>query len=476
MRAMLVYPKDIAENYFAKRPVMGIAYVGTMLEKAGHDVLLVDMRLKGYTVKYFKKLLHEFKPDVVGFSLVALSLDQAYELMKIVKEESGAIVVAGGPEVTLLPTKFLSKSFIDYAFMGEGEHSFLEFVNMYEKGESFYNIPGLCYRNEDGTPRVNPPKPIQDLDALPFPNWELFPLKKYKRRLSKIKFPIASSRGCPYTCKFCDSVKVNAAYRVRSPNNVVDELEQVHNKYKNKNFQFMDDNIAIYKNRVIDMCDEIIRRGLHKKITWVVGQGFSPSKGSYDLFKKMHDAGCIVLYFGIESADDEVLRAIRKPHTVAQVRNAVRDAKRAGLIIKAPFMSGLPKATYEKEKKYIEFFKEMEIDMPKMGHLVPFPGTEMYDWVRQNAKPLTDLESMHEEISQTRGVLDTDMFKPGFETEEYPIEQRIKMLKEFQIESEQYVLKKLFGRPFGYVAFKLSRIKFIREMGVRFLDMYYDQF
>ena len=200
---MLVYPKDIAENYFAKRPVMGIAYVGTMLEKAGHDVLLVDMRLKGYTVKYFKKLLHEFKPDVVGFSLVALSLDQAYELMKIVKEESGAIVVAGGPEVTLLPTKFLSKSFIDYAFMGEGEHSFLEFVNMYEKGESFYNIPGLCYRNEDGTPRVNPPKPIQDLDALPFPNWELFPLKKYKRRLSKIKFPIASSRGCPYTCKFC---------------------------------------------------------------------------------------------------------------------------------------------------------------------------------------------------------------------------------------------------------------------------------
>ena len=238
----------------------------------------------------------------------------------------------------------------------------------------------------------------------------------------------------------------------------------------------MDDNIAIYKNRIIEMCDEIINRGLHKNFTWVVGQGFSPSKGSYDLFKKMHDAGCIVLYFGIESADDEVLRAIRKPHTVAQVRNAVRDAKRAGLIIKAPFMAGLPKSTYEKEKKYIEFFKELEIDMPKMGHLVPFPGTEMYDWVRQNAKPLMELDAMHEEVSQTRGVLDTALFKPAFETEEYPIEQRIKMLKEFQIESEQYILKRLFGKPLGYMAFKLSRIKAIRELGVRFLDMYYDQF
>ncbi len=476
MKVMLVYPKDIAENYFAKRPVMGIAYVGTMLKKAGNEVLLVDMRLKGYTPKYFKELLYRFKPDIVGFSLVALSLDQAYKLIDIVKKETSAMVVVGGPEVTLLPIKFLSKPNIDYAFIGEGEYSLSEFVNRYEKGEQFYDIPGLCFKNEQGIPRINPPKPIQDLDALPFPNWDLFPLKKYKRRFSKIKFPIVSSRGCPYTCKFCDSVKVNAAYRVRSPKNVVDELEQVYNKYKNKNFQFLDDNIAIYKNRVMEMCDEIIRRGLHKRTTWVVGQGFSPSKGSYDLFKKMRHAGCTVLYFGIESADDEILRAIRKPHTVAQVRNAVRDAKAAGLMVKAPFMSGLPKSTYEKEKKYIAFFKELGIDMPKMGHLIPFPGTEMYDWVKQNAKPLMPLDAMHEESSQTRGALDTDLFKPVFETDEYPIEQRIKILKEFQTESEQYILKRMFGKPLGYIAFKLSRIRLIREAGVRFLDMYYDQF
>lgn len=477
MKVMLIYPKDIAENYFAKRPVMGIAYVGTMLEKAGHDVLLVDMRLKRYTNNYFTKLLCEFKPDIVGFSLVALSLDQAYELIDIVKKETGAVVVVGGPEVTLLPTKFLSKSNIDYVFIGEGEYSFLEFVNKYEKGENFNSISGFCYFDkEKGRPIINPSIPITDLDALPFPNWNLFPLKKYKRSVSKIKFPIMSSRGCPYTCKFCDSVKVNAAYRVRSPRNIVDELEQVYNKYKNKNFQFLDDNIAIYKNRVIDMCDEIITKGLNKNIKWVVGQGFSPSKGSYELFKKMHDAGCIVVYFGIESADDEVLRAIRKPHTVAQVRNAVRDAKAAGLIVKAPFMSGLPKATYEKEKKYIEFFKELGIDMPKMGQLVPFPGTEMYDWVKQNAKPLIPLDAMHEEASQTRGALDTDLFKPAFETDEYPVEQRIKILKEFQTESEQYILKRMFGKTLGYVAFKLSRIKSIREIGVKFLDIYYDQF
>lgn len=238
----------------------------------------------------------------------------------------------------------------------------------------------------------------------------------------------------------------------------------------------MDDNFAIYRDRAIGICQEIIDRGLNKKFRWVVGQGFSPSKGSYELFVKMKEAGCLVVYFGVESADDEVLRAIRKPHTVAQVRQAVKDAHRAGLIVKSPFISGLPRATYAKEKKYIEFFKEVGIDMPKMGQLVPFPGTDMYDWVKENAKMFMSLDKMHEEASQSRGVLDTELFFPTFETEDYPLHERIRILQEFQNASEKHILQKWFGKPLGYIMFKASRFKPVRKLGVQFLDIYYDQF
>ena len=149
MKVLLVYPKDIAENYFAKRPVMGIGYIGTCLEKKGYDVRLVDMRVKGYDIKFFEKTLEEFKPDVVGYTLVALSLNQAYELMKIVRKKlPNAINVAGGPEVTLLPKKILSYDFVDFVFTGEGEYSFPEFLDKYEKGEDYSRISGLGFKRK----------------------------------------------------------------------------------------------------------------------------------------------------------------------------------------------------------------------------------------------------------------------------------------------------------------------------------------
>jgi len=475
MKVILVYPKDIAENYFAKRPVMGIAYVGTMLEKAGHEVRLLDMRIKGYTNKFFKKQVEDFKPDLVGFSMVALSMDQAYELMTMVKEITpNAIIVCGGPEVSLLPKKILGKENVDFVISGEGEYSFVELIDCLNNNKDYTSIYGLGYKNE-GELFHRPAKSINNLDKLPFPNYDLFNLKDYRKDISKIKWPIMTSRGCPYSCRFCDSTRINPGYRVRTAKNVADEMQQLKEKYNASQYQILDDNFAIYKQRAIYICQELIDRKLN--IKWVIGQGFSPSKGDPLLFKKMYEAGCRVVYFGVESADDEVLRAIGKPHTVAQVRNATKWAKDAGLIVKAPFISGLPKSTYEKEKKYIQFFKEIGIDMPKMGQLIPFPGTPMYGWVKKNAtRMFMGLDDMHEKASQSRGALDTKLFKVAFETADFPVEQRIKILKEFQRESEMWILQNTFSKPIGWLMYWASRWRPIRKLGVRFLDIYYTQF
>ena len=472
---MLIYPKDIADNYYAKRPVLSLAYLGTVLDQKNHVVELLDMRCKDYDLSYFKKRFIDFKPEMVGFTMIALSLDQAYEMMKFIREQKpDTKIVCGGPEVTLLPKKILERPEVDFAISGEGEYALPDLIQCIEQGKDYSHIWGLGYK-KDGQIFHKPAKNIENLDALPFPDYDLFDLTKYRTTVRRIKWPVMTSRGCPYNCKFCDSIKVNLGYRVRSPKNVVDELEKLKNKYDASQFQVLDDNFAIYKERALGICDEMIKRKLD--MHWVVGQGFSPSKGDPDLFKKMYDAGCRVLYFGVESADDEVLRAIGKPHTVAQVRQAAKWAKEAGLVIKAPFISGLPKSSYAKEKKYIDFFKEVGIDMPKMGQLIPFPGTPMYDWVKKNAtRMFMGLDDMHEKASQSRGVLDTDLFKPAFETADFTVDERIKILKEFQHQSEKWILQNTFGRTLGWLMFWASRYKPIRRLGVQFLDIYYTQF
>ncbi|MBD3310419.1 radical SAM protein [Candidatus Woesearchaeota archaeon] len=470
MRVLLVQPEDIAQNYIPKRPTLGIGYLAAVLEK-DHEVRIFDARLRK---ERFENILKEFKPQLVGYTLTSLVLKQAKELMQKAKTMlPGVTNVIGGPEVTLLVEKMLSPEYVDFAVAGEGEHSFRELVSRLEKGKDYEDIKGLAYKR-DGKIISNPHEYIQVLDKLPFPAWHLFSLKNYRKDPSKIKFAIMTSRGCPYHCSFCDSTKINGNYRVRSASNVVDELEFMHKRYGARSFQFMDDNFAIHRDRVAEICDEIIRRGLN--ITWVVGQGFLPSRGDYEIFKKMKDSGCIVVYFGIESADDEVLRNIRKPFTVEQARKAIKAAKKAGLIVKAPFISGLPGATYEKERKYIDFFRETGIDMPKMGQLIPFPGTDMYDWVKENAKLLVPIESIHTDFSQTKGALGTDLIRPAFETEDFPLKDRIKVYKEFTEESKKYILQKNFGRPLGYLLYMGSRIRLMRYLGVKMLDIYYEQF
>jgi anaerobic magnesium-protoporphyrin IX monomethyl ester cyclase len=472
MKILLVYADEIAKNYEIKRPPLGISYLGTVLSNS-HTVKILDMRLQTNDIQKFKDTLESFQPDFVGFSLIALGIEQTFQLVKIVKNNTHAKIILGGPEITLSPSKYLKKEGIDFILRGEGEYTFLNLLDNLENKKDYSTIKGLGFKKE-GKLFINPYDFIEDLDKLPFPEWDLFELDKYRKSPDKIKFPIMTSRGCPFCCSFCDSTIINGKYRVRTAKNVVDEMEAIHDKYHNTNFQIMDDNFAVFPQRVNEICDEILKRNL--KFTWVVGQGFSPPSASYELFQKMKKAGCIVIYFGIESADDEVLRAIRKPFTVEQAKQAIKWAKQAKLIVKAPFISGLPKSTYEKEKKYIDFFKETKIDMPKMLQIIPFPGTDIYEWVKNHTKPLMNIEKMHTTASQTRGSLDTDLFKPVFETEEFPLKDRIKIMKEFQEESEKYILINYFGKFFGRILFYPSRIKFFRKWGVKLLDIYYDQF
>ncbi len=478
VRVLLAMGKDAAQVYRIKRPPLGIAYLAAGLLQRGFNVKVYDMRVKNKET--YKQVIDTFKPDYMGVYLSIPLNPSMFDDIRYAKEK-GAIIITGGSEITLIGEKFLPKGELDFTIGGEADLIFADFIEKHHNdpnGNSWKSCPGLGFKDTNGI-HFNKNGIVKNLDDIPFPAWDQFNLKAYNSNVSKIKFPVMSSRSCPFRCTYCVIPAISLEYRARSAKNVVDELEIVHKKYGAKQFQFMDDNFPVIRQRVYDVCDDIIKRGL--KIEWVLGQGFSANYGDGEMFKKMRGAGCTMIGMGIESVDPEVLKAIQKPATVEMVRKTVLLAREAGIKIKGFFIIGLPKSTFKSEMKSLEFIKETGVDIPRFSHIVVMPKTKMYEWTKQSVeskdvKLLRDLDHSHMEVTTSLGVTamseDTDDFlKPTFETKEFPAEERMKAYEICSSEADKWILTNMFGKYLGYVAWKLSRNPKIKSLGERMLDM-----
>lgn len=472
MNILLVQPRDEAMAYSPKRPLMGLAYLAASLEKVPDSkIKILDMRLKDYSMlSDFTDALKNFKPNIVGFTLQPMTLRNALNMAKIVKEKTSAYTIAGGPEVTLLPKEALSSKYIDFIMVGDGDRTFPELIGKLKNG-NWKNIKGLGYK-ENNKMIINPRDILEDLDELPIPAWDYFPLRKYKRNISKIQFPILTSKGCPYQCAYCPSAKTTKKYQVRSAKNIVNEMEHIYRKYGANNFQIVDDNFAVIKQRVFDFCNLLIERKLNFR--WSVGQGFGANHADYEMFKLMKKAGCYMISIGVESADEDVLKLARKPATKKQIAYALKSAKKAGLTTKANFICGLPGSTYEKEMKSIAFFKEMKVDMPRYCNIMVFPTTYVYDWVKEKARILVDnIDDIHNIYSGTAGSQrKKDATTIVFETKEFPKEDRIKAYEKCLSESMRWSSERMFGKYLGYIVWQLSKIKLVRTYGEKILDYF----
>ncbi len=477
MRILLIQPKDTIGNYTPKRPLLAQAYLGAVLEKAGHEVKILDMRLKGVEDQ-FDSTLKTFNPEVVCFSLASLTVKHGFELMQKVKSyNSSTLIIAGGPEVTTLSESILPKYFVDFIIIGEGEFVFPEFLKKYQynqDNQDWKSVPGLGYK-ENGITILNDREIRDDLDNIPFPAWHLFDLNRYKRNVSRIKFPVMTARGCPHECIFCTIPAVYVKYRYRSPKNVVDELEYINNKYGTTQFQILDDNFAYINKRAIEICDEIIKRGLNKRIKWTIGQGLTAASVTRDLAFKMKEAGCTLVSIGIESIHEDVLRKMKKPANLYVIEKAIKILKEAEIKIKAFFIVGLPGSTYDKEIDSVYFFKRYNIDIPRYSNPVPMPQTELYDWALENSIPVIPIEQSHYEATHTLGTqiagkedyMDANIV---YETEDFSKEERLKAYTYCTSEADKWVLQNMFGKPLGYVAWKLSKVRTLRYYGEKVLD------
>jgi radical SAM superfamily enzyme YgiQ (UPF0313 family) len=380
MRVLLINPfYPISET---PSPPLGLAYLAAALQAEGIAVRVLDLVVYPYSEPLLAEVLDEFRPQVVGLTAVTMNVDRALAVAADLKRLAPDVVaVMGGPHVTFSARPTLEACEpLDAVVLGEGEQTLIDLCRAVERGERLESVKGIAVRCGRGI-RFTPRRSfIRDLDRLPMPARELLPLGRY--RALGMPISMTTSRGCPHACIFCVGRRmVGRRVRFRSPVRVVDELAQLA-RLGFHQVNLADDLFTADRRRCVEICDEILRRGLSVKWTSFA----RVDSVSEELLKKMRAAGCAAVSFGIESANPGILKTVRKGIRMDQVVAAVGMCARAGVTPFASFILGLPGETPETLRETIEFGKRLEGQGLIYGYhlLAPFPGTE----VRERAAEL----------------------------------------------------------------------------------------
>jgi anaerobic magnesium-protoporphyrin IX monomethyl ester cyclase len=416
MRVCLINPPRLHPKAWGKPvvyPPIGIAYVAAVLEKE-HKVSIIDAPTEGWKnleqiheTNYRMGLANQeiadrikrWSPDIVEINIPFSGWSKAaFEVASVVKGvDRDIITVLDGLHPSARPVDCLSNPDIDFVVRGEPEYTMRELVGALEQGiiEELKKIEGIGFV-KDGKTVITPPRPeIQDLDALPFPARHLLPMNIYfeaikenpiRGEISKRYTIIITSRGCPHRCIFCSNhIVMGKTWRGRSPENVVDELEQIVNTYSIKQIDFFDENMTLIKKRVEDICDLIMERGLD--IDWYVPNGVRADTLDEELLRRMSESGCREIRVAPESGVQRVVdEIIKKNLNLEDVEKAVVLAKKVGMKIGVFLMLGLIGETKEDIKETIKFaykLKKLGADHFQFSIATPLYGTELYEQAKR---------------------------------------------------------------------------------------------
>lgn len=383
--------------------LLGLGYLAAVLEKGGYQVDVIDCQVSGISLEDYKKEIEKRKPDIVGVTSSTLTYKSGNKLIKAVREANpNCVTLAGGPHVTFWDDHALEECpELDMVIRREGEETILEVVQRIEAKQSLKDVLGLTYRGLDGKIVRNPDRPyIEDLDSLPFPARHLWPMEKFTQYEDVLY--LAMTRGCVYWCEFCCTVRMHGrAYRMRSAQNVVDELEYLYKTYGKTKFTFCDDAFTVDPERVRELCGEIKKRGL--KIEWNCGTRVDML--TKDLLITMKDAGCISVWFGVESGTEEMLKAMKKGITPELTEKTLGMVREVGLKPVPNVILGFPGETKKSAWDTIKFIEKVAPDMVGFYNVAtPFPGTPLYDQVKANGwLRITDFDK----YDTTRPIFET---------------------------------------------------------------------
>lgn len=361
--------------------LLGLGYLAAVLEKNNFKVDVIDCQVQKLSLEEFKTEIAKRQPDIVGVTSSTLTYQSGLKLIKAAKGVCPkAITLAGGPHVTFWDNNALEECpDLDIVIRKEGENTIVELAQKIKEGKSYDNVLGITYRKDGKIVRTSDRPYIEDLDSLPFPARHLWPMEKFNE-YEDVMY-LAMSRGCVYWCEFCCTVRMHGRqYRMRSAKNVVDELEVLYKNYGKTKFTFCDDAFTVDKEKVKDICNEIHKRNL--KIEWNCGTRVDML--TKDLLVIMKEAGCVSVWFGVESGTQQMLDAMKKgitPELTIEVLGWVREV---GLKPVPNVILGFPGETKKTAWDTIKFIEKVAPEAVGFYNVAtPFPGTPLYDLVKE---------------------------------------------------------------------------------------------
>ncbi|KPK85325.1 MAG: hypothetical protein AMJ81_03780 [Phycisphaerae bacterium SM23_33] len=422
-------------------PPLGLAYLAAAARDAGHDVSILDAFAEALTWDQFQRRLAGEQFDVIGLTGMTPVFDTVQRAIQICRPHARRLIL-GGPHATAFRHSVLADNpQLDFAVYGEGELTFVELLEAVEQGRPTAGMPGLVTREGLG-----PPRPlIEDLSTLPLPARDLLPNGRYRYPLCGAgrMTTLMTSRGCPFSCVFCDKGIFGSRWRARDAEGVLAEIDEVVARHGVKSIVFYDDLFTLDKRRLRALCQGLLRRDY--RISWKAEGRVDPIP--LELLKLMRRAGCDTLAYGVESANQVGLDYIGKKTTPEMAREAFRLTREAGIRTMGYFILGIPAETYEQALNTIRFSRQIKADFAQFSVLSPLPGTPLYE--QAVAK------GWYREIP-AHNVADKDRLRPVVISENWDEQKLISIVHAAH--------RQFYLRP-GYIIRSLLRVRSLRELG-----------
>ena len=381
----------------------GLATIAAVLRRDGFDVEIYDINATRPKPDVVLKDLSCRQWEIAGVSgLITTYNYQKWLIPELKRINPRAFVLSGGGLATSSPGLVFKNIPVDAVAVGEGEQTMLEVCRTIRDGGDLSDVPGIRFRRNGSIIVNSDRKNIDDLDTIPFPAWDLLPMEVYLKnpiwgdvannssgfredvKVTK-SMNVISSRGCPFSCNYCYHLFGRSNYRFRSPQNVVDEIEVLVDRYNVDFIGFVDDNMMASKRRLLEFCDLMEKKRF--PITW--GCHGRVTSAGLEILERMAEVGCVWIGYGIESGSQKILDAMNKKATVREAKEAIINTRKVGIYPNTTFIFGYPGESLESIQETIDFKKEMGL---KCGSFfaTPYPGTPLY---RQALSRIKDEES-----------------------------------------------------------------------------------
>jgi radical SAM superfamily enzyme YgiQ (UPF0313 family) len=391
MKTAFVYPK--MGGIFPRMPInlsisppLGIIYLATVCKENGIDVKLIDLTFDNSWAAYERRITKQ-KPDIVGFTALSPFYDDVLKAVAITKKiVPHAKIIIGGPHATALPLEVIKDDFVDIVVVGEAEKTIVSLLNTLQNQGELKKVKGIVFKQDGQIIQTEREGPV-DLNSLPLLAREMLPtIKKYFRQIPL--FPnvppvgmIIASRGCPFNCTFCQPMLreiFGKKVRFRSPQNVLQEIDELVKRYKVRTVLFADDNMTTNKKWLFEICDGIEKRN-YNLIIAVQGKADTLTPEIAERLKRIN---CRYMSFGVESGCQRILdNVMDKQLTIAQIERAFKICEQNNILTCASLMIGTPGDNKESILDTVKLLERIRPNFIDLHYTAPTPGSKMYDTV-----------------------------------------------------------------------------------------------